>query len=139
MKKSVKQPTRLTLEDAVFGQIEFESMQDFGMWCHIPTNDTGHMITIVAPASGPTQLQRNFYTKLQPDLAALETEAKTFVSNQPNAPANLSRMTLYSVAVGEDVELSSGQFAIELSDENADEIHVVEFHNGKPAYYSVDD
>ena len=97
------------------------------------------MITIVAPASGPTQLQRNFYTKLQPDLAALETEAKTFVSNQPNAPANLSRMTLYSVAVGEDVELSSGQFAIELSDENADEIHVVEFHNGKPAYYSVDD
>ena len=139
MKKTDKPPNRLIREDAVFGQIEFESMQDFGMWCHIPTSETGHMITIVAPASGPTQTQRDFYTQLQKNLAAHATEAKTFISSQPNAPANFSKLTIYCVAVGEDVELSSGQFAIELSDENADEIHVVEFHNGKPAYYSVDD
>lgn len=134
-----KKTAKPILVDAVFGRIEFSPSHGIDMWCHIPAETSDHMIIVDAPLSGPSQAQRAFYSGLQAHLAQREAECKAFISKHPNPPENLSTMTIYSIEVGLENEIASGQFVIELSDAEADIIHRVEFRNGQPETYVSDD
>ena len=134
-----KKAAKPTKDDPAFGRIEFSPSQGIDMWCRIPAGTDDHMIIVDAPLSGPSQAQRDFYSKLQACLAQRETECKAFISKQPNPPANLAGMTVYSVEIGPEQEIATGQFVIELSDADASEIHRVEFKNYRPETYGVDD
>lgn len=136
--KLFKKEARLTRKDAVFGLIALGPIHGVDMWCHIPSEEEDHGLSIFAPASGPTQKQQDFYSQPRRNLPAREAEAKAFVATQACASANLSAMTVYSVGIGDDNQLASGQFAIELSDGTANKIYVVEFKNGKPENCGVE-
>jgi hypothetical protein len=137
--KLFKKPGNPTLDDSVFGQIEFTSTHGVDMWCHVPSESSGHMILIDAPLAGPTAAQRTFYSRLCAGLADRAAECKAFIALQRSPPKNISGMTVYSVEIGPDNEIASGKFVIELSDADAIEIHRVEFKGGKPETYGVDD
>ena len=128
-----------TVDDPAFGRIGFNPSHGIDMWCHIPSVPGEHMIIVDAPLNGPTQAQREFYSALHACLAVREAECKAFIAKQADPPANLSRMTIYSVEVGSEAEIATGQFVIELSDSDANQIHRVEFKNGQPSVYGVDD
>ena len=134
-----KKEKKLTLDDPVFGRIDFQRLHGIEMWCHSPNDESSHMILIVAPASGPTQVQREFYNSLRRDMISIEAECKRFISSQEEPPQNLQDMTIYSIEIGEEAELAKGKFVIELADKDADEIHCVEFMNRKPMTYGMDD
>jgi hypothetical protein len=123
------------LDDPVFGSIEFRD----GLWSSVPTRDLHHMIGIVASETGPTRHQREFYIALRNDLAVREAECKAFIARQTGRPSNLSEMSVYAVEIGTETDLIAGQFVIELSDREANEIHRVEFKHGRPESYGVDD
>lgn len=130
---------KISLDDPVFGHIEFESHHGVESWCHIPSDPGGHMVIISAPMEGPTQAQRDFYFALREDLISRLLECKAFIKQHEGTPANLSEMNVYAVVIGAEDELRNGEFVIELSDEDASDIHRVEFKSGKPEYYGVDD
>ena len=135
--KFFQKPPPVTLQDSVFGLIEFQSTYGFVMWCHTPADARDHLIIIDAPETGPTPLQRNFYSRLRGSLPARVAEARAFIAAQEAAPANAVALKLYSVEIGEDAEVAAGQFVLELSGETADEIHRVEFSSDKPDIYSL--
>ena len=123
----------------MFGQIKFSSRHGIDMWCHLPNETAGHMIIVNASANGPSQAQRDFYSKLQVCLPQREAECKAFISRHKAPPENLSTMTIYSVEIGREEEVATGRLVIELSDAEANEIHRVEFVDGQPKNYTVDD
>ena len=134
-----KKKTQVILNDPIFGLIELDSSQGIDLWTHIPTDVVSHMICIAAAPSGPLASQREFYTRLQKSISSLESECKAFISQCENKPKNLRELTIYAINIGLDEELEKGQFEIELSDEDAFEIHRVIFKNMKPIDYEVDD
>jgi hypothetical protein len=134
-----KKVSKRTLQDPAFGSIEFDPSHGMDMWCHIPTESGDHMIVIDAPITGPTQIQQDFYSSLKANLPMRLLESKTFIATQDEVPANLSEMTIYSVAIGPESDLSAGRFTIEISDSEANQIHRVEFNSGKPELYGIDD
>jgi hypothetical protein len=123
------------LDDPVFGTIEFQH----GLWTSVPTKALDYLVGVDAPETGPTQAQRDFYTALNQNLPARVAECKAFIGGHDAPPPGLTDMTVYAVDIGPDEEIGRGQFAIELSDAQANEIHRVCFKNGKPAAYEVDD
>ena len=127
------------LDDPVFGHLAFEPMHGIDMWCHLPSGVGDHMVLVVAPLTGPTQAQRDFYTSLRDELPSRESECKMIIAAQESPPPNLADMTIYSVEIGPEEELDAQQFVIELSDSDANEIHRVEFRNGRPETYGIDD
>ena len=137
--KLFKKNAKPAADDPAFGRIEYCPRYGIDMWCHIPSVPGDHMIIVDAPLNGPTQSQREFYSALHTCLALREAECKAFIAKQGDPPDNLSSMTIYSVEVGSEAEITSGQFVIELSDRDASQIHRVEFKNGRPAVYGVDD
>lgn len=124
-----------TRDDPVFGRIEFED----GIWSSVPAEPLDFLMAIDAPETGPTESQRAFYLALRRELPCRVAECKAFISTHADAPSNLSGMTVYSVEIGSDEALERGQFVMELSDDQANEIHRVEFKNRKPKTYAVDD
>jgi hypothetical protein len=127
------------ITDPVFGALEFDPAHGIDMWCHLPSDESDHMVLVVAPSTGPAQGQRQFYASLRNRMRSLESECKSFIATQPSPPPNLSDITVYSVEIGPEEELSARQFVIELSDEDADQVHRVEFRNGRPDTYAMDD
>jgi hypothetical protein len=137
--KLFKKNAKPALDDPAFGRIEFSPIHGIDMWCHNPSLPGKHMIIVDAPLDGPTQAQREFYSALHSCLSVREAECKAFIAKQDAPPANLSGMTIYSVEVCSEAEIATGQFVIELSDSDANQIHRVEFKNGQPAVYGIDD
>lgn len=128
-----------TLDDPVFGHINLDSGHGIDMWSYIPPDAVTPMICIEAPACGPSNAQRQFYTELRNELSSREAECKTFIAQCESNPANLADMTIYAINIGPDEEIAAGQFEIELSDEDAFEIHRVVFRKMKPIGYEGDD
>ena len=134
-----KKKAKWTLDDPVFGHIELDSTHGIDIWSFIPPDAETPMICIEAPARGPSNVQQKFYTELRSALSSLEAECKTFISQCESKPDNLADMTIYAVNIGPDEEIASGQFEIELSDDDAFEIHRVVFNDMKPVGYEIDD
>jgi hypothetical protein len=120
----------MTLDDPVFGHIVLES----GLWTSTPPDSTQpYMITIDASDRGPSEIQRHFYLRLQSSPAGMMNESRAFIAQ--NTATNTSRLEICAIYVGTDHECELGQFDIELSDDTADEIHVVSFENHVPSRY----
>ena len=121
------------LEDPVFGRIEFAR----GVWTSMRTAKPP-MLVIVAPESGPVESQRSFYRRIYASFDKLAADARRFV--RASAPeVDVSRLSPYAIDIGPESEVALGSFVIEFADEHQNEIHRVEFINGKPATYGCDD
>ena len=129
----------LEQNDPVFGRIVFEPVHGVDAWCHMPTGGRDHMVVIIAPSTGPSQAQRDFYVSLRDNLVSRESECKDFIASHEVAPMNLANLKIYSVEISPEDELKMGQFTIELSDEKEFEIHRVEYMNGQPHIYGIYD
>ena len=122
--------------DPAFGRITLEQ----GVWTSIPAPPTnGFMITVDAPESGPSQLQRDFFQKVRGSLSEYELRARDFMRSRVDAGVDVSRLSVYSVEVGSDVECQRGVFVLEMSDPDAIIIHRVSFTGDEPVGYGFDD
>src|SRR4051794_40654436 len=114
----------VSADDPVFGRITFEQ----GIWTFIPNPPTeGFMITVDAPESGPSQLQRDFFQKIRVSLSEFEQRARDFMRSRVDPGVDVSRLSVYSVEVGRDVESRQQRFVLEMSDAEAIVIHRVSF------------
>jgi len=124
------------MEDSVFGRIAFEQ----GVWIFIPAVGTkGFMVTIVAPASGPSDMQRDCFRQIRSRLAAFQHESLEFIQARLGASINVARLSIYSVEIGADEESRHGRFTLEFSDSDAAVIHRISFDNSRPMGYAHDD
>ena len=126
----------IAAEDPAFGRITLEQ----GVWTSIPAPPTnGFMITVDAPESGPSQLQRDFFQKVCATLSVFERRARAFMRSRVDAGVDVSRLSVYSVEVGSDAECQREIFVLEMSDADAIIIHRVSFTGAEPVSYGFDD
>ena len=131
-----KKKSVIAADDPVFGHIAFEQ----GIWKFIPNSPTeGFMITVDAPESGPSQLQRDFFQTIRSGVSEFEQRARDFMWSQVDAGVDVSRLSVYSVEVGSDAECQRESFVLEMCDENATIIHRVSFSDFEPVAYGFDD
>lgn len=122
-------------DDPVFGHITFEH----AFWTFIPTPPTeGFMVTVRAPASGPTPLQRDFFQKIRADLPDFEQRARDFMRSRVDRGVNVSSLSVYSVEIGSEEESRQQRFVLEMGDEQADIVHRVSFAGDEPVGYGFD-
>ena len=123
-------------DDPLFGHITFEQ----GIWTFIPNPPTeGFMITVDAPESGPSQLQRDFFQKVRASLPDFEQRARDFMRSRVDAGVEVSSHSVYSVEIGSDDESRQQRFVLEMCDAEAIVIHRVSFSGSEPVDYGYDD
>ena len=123
-------------DDTVFGHITFEQ----GIWTFIPNPPTeGFMITVDAPESGPSQLQRDFFQKVRAGLSDFEQRARAFMRSRVDPGVEVSSLSFYSVEFGSDDESMQQRFVLEMSDAEANIIHRVSFCGSEAVDYGYDD
>lgn len=84
----------ITADDPVFGHITFQQ----GIWTFIPNPPTdGFMVSVDAPESGPSQLQRDFFQKVRAILSNFERRARDFIRSRVEAGVDVSLLSVYSV------------------------------------------
>jgi len=94
------------------------------------------MIVVIAGVAGPSGLQRQFFRGMITNLAAYEAKGRAFVDRYRSDDAELS---IYSLEIGNDAEVSAGEFTIEYTDAQGDIIHRAEFFDFEPRNYGADD
>ncbi len=123
-------------QDAVFGSITY----DQGIWTFLPKQPGGwFMIGVDAPESGPSDQQRSLFSRVRSELPDYERRARDFMRPQVERSVDVSRLSTYSVQIGNDEETKEEQFVLELSDHDASIIHRVSFKSGQPIDYGFDD
>ena len=126
----------IAADDPVFGHITFER----GIWTFIPNPPTeGFMITVDAPESGPSQLQRDFFQKIRTSLSDFERRARDFMRSRVDLGVEVSSLSVYSVEIGSDDESRQQRFVLEMSDTEAIVIHRVSFSGSEAVNYGYDD
>jgi hypothetical protein len=124
------------MEDPVFGLITYEG----GLWDIIPQEGGGNfMISIDAPPSGPSDLQRDFFQKVRSNLKKFQEQSFAFIVPRVGESVDIRRLHVYAVEVGTEADCSRGKFVLEFADEDANEIHRVIFDAGLPVDYGCDD
>ena len=122
-------------DDPVFGHITFEQ----AIWTFIPNSPTeGFMITVDAPESGPSQLQRDFFQRVRASLPDFERRAREFMRSRVDAGIDVSRLSVYSVDIGGDDESRQERFVLEMCDAEAIVIHRVSFSGSEAIDYGYD-
>lgn len=125
----------IELDDPVFGHITF----DQGIWTFLPTKpENGYMIGVDAPATGPSEQQRSFFGQVRSALPEYERHARDYMKSRVDQSVNVSRLSTYSVQVGDEEETRRKAFVLELSDEDAFIVHRVCFSAGQPVDYGFD-
>jgi hypothetical protein len=125
----------VAVDDPVFGHITFEH----GFWTYLPNPPTaGYMITVDAPESGPSRLQRDFCQELRANIAHFEQRARDFMCSRVEPEVDVSRLSVYSVEIGSDDETRRKRFVLEMSDEEAHIIHRVSFFGSNAEDYGFD-
>src|SRR5262245_45757597 len=125
----------IAADDPVFGHIALEH----GIWTFIPNPPTeGFMITVDAPESGPSQLQRDFFQKVRASLTEFEQRARDFMRSRVESGVEVSRLSVYSVEIGSEEETRQQRFVLEMSDEEAIVIHRVSFSGSEAVDYGYD-
>ena len=122
-------------DDPVFGHITC----DQGIWTFIPNPPTeGFMITVDAPESGPSQLQRDLFQMVRASLSDFEQCARDFMRSRVDAGVEVSSLSLYAVEIGCDEESRQQRFVLEMCDAEAILIHRVSFSGIEPVDYGYD-
>jgi hypothetical protein len=123
-------------DDPVFGHLTYEQ----GIWTFIPKPPTGgFMITVDAPETGPTELQRGFFQRIRSRLSEFEQRARDFMRSRVDTGVDVSRLSVYSVEIGSDTESQRELFVLEMCDKDASIIHRVSFTGTEPVDYGFDD
>lgn len=139
-----KKSPNLRIEDPVFGRMEYER----GTWSTIPDWDRGGFaVGVEAPESGPSELQRSFFTGLTAEIGAIKESALRFLEksyiDEEGVPEkdrpDFSALFIYALIIHEDGETKRGDFTLELTDEDAHEVHGVEFKARVPSTLYMDD
>jgi hypothetical protein len=124
------------IDDPVFGLI----IHKRNIWSHIPDAETdGFMVTIDAPITGPSDMQREHFQKIQSALVTLRQQSLAFIKMKARKSVDARGLSIYSVGVGDDEDCQKERFVLEFSEENADLIHRVSFDGGQPKEYGFDD
>jgi hypothetical protein len=97
------------------------------------------MITVAAPESGPSQLQRDFFQKVRTSLPDFEQGAGGFMRSRVDPGVQVSSLSVYSVEVGSDDESKQERFVLEMCDAEAIVIHRISFCGSEPVEYGYDD
>lgn len=130
-KKSV-----IEADDLVFGHITYE----LGVWTFIPKPPTeGYMITVDALETGPTQQQRDFFQEIRSRISEFEQQARNFIRSHNDEGVDSSRLSVYSVEIGNEIECQLDRFVLEMCDEDAIIIYRVSFAGAEPVAYGFDD
>ncbi|GEM_PF-1200983 len=129
---------RTVRHDPVFGPIEFEARHGVETWC-TPGDGPFPQVIVCAPATGPTHEQQAFFEQVQARLSELESECRAFVASHAVAPCDANQLTMYSIVIPEGAGLARKEFCVELSDDRAEAIHVIEYRGGGPTVYGLDD
>ena len=123
------------VDDPAFGRLTYEQ----GIWSFIPKHpEDGFMVTVDAPESGPTQLQRDFCEKIRSSLAEFERRARDFMRPSVDQGGDVARLSVYSIEIGSDAECEHERFVLEMCDKEATIIHRVSFRGGDPVDYEFD-
>lgn len=131
-----KKKPAIALDDPVFGYLTF----DQGIWTFLPTKpEHGFMIGVVASEVGPSDLQRSFFSRVRSDLPEYERRARGYMQSRVDQSVDVSRLSAYSVQVGDEEETRREEFVLELSDEDAFIVHRVSFTAAQPVDYGFDD
>jgi hypothetical protein len=126
----------LRMQDPEFGTIKFER------WCWASTKLPGaneFAVSVEAPESGPSELQRQFYRDLRADLAKYKERGLVYVKARTHIPVDVTQLHIYSIQIGTEEECRKEKFVIEFADDDAHYIHVVWFEAGQPYEYGCDD
>lgn len=77
-----KKKSVIAVDDPVFGYVTFEQ----AIWTFVPNPPTeGFMITVDAPETGPSQLQRDFFQMIRASLPECERVAREFMRSRVHA------------------------------------------------------
>lgn len=123
----------LVLDDAVFGKIS--TYRGDGVWGSCG-RDRPHWVCIYADDDGPTDAQRVFYLQLLERLSEVERQAKAYIESAGTATDELG---IYHIEICSDADCAQDSFVIEYCDDEAEEVHRVQFRHGKPVFYGIDD
>jgi hypothetical protein len=131
-----KKKAELVLHDSVFGDIKYNN----GTWCHIPELLVGgYMISIDAPESGPDNLQKRLFQKIVKDLPDYEKKAKDYINETEVEELDVNLLSIYSIEIGNVIEVQRELFVLELSDSDAHTIHRVTFQGSGILEYECED
>jgi hypothetical protein len=131
-----KKKPAIESDDPVFGHIKF----DQGVWTFLPTRpEDGFMIGVHAPEAGPSDQQRSFLSRVRSALPEYERHARDYMKSRVDQSVDVSRLSTYSVQMGDDDQTRREAFVLELSDDDAFIIHRVSFSSGQPVDYGYDD
>lgn len=131
-----KKKSVIAVDDPVFGYVTFEQ----AIWTFVPNPPTeGFMITVDAPETGPSQLQRDFFQMIRASLPECERVAREFMRSRVDAGVEVSSLSVYSVEIGSDDETRQAGFVLEMCDAEALVIHRVSFSGSEAVDYGYDD
>ena len=126
----------IALQDPVFGLITY----DKGIWTFLPKKpEDGFMTGVDAPEAGPSDQQRSFFSRVHSELSEYERRARDYMTSRVEQSVVVSRLSTYSVQIGDEEETRREEFVLELSDEDAFVVHRVSFRAGQPVDYGFDD
>ncbi len=136
LEESLSEANRTHIADPVFGPITYE----LGGWTSRPDSpETGFMISIDAPESGPSTLQREFFDRIRNNLIVLERKAKDYLKLEAEPGLDIEALRIYSLVLGTNLEIQSDRFVIEFANSEEIVIHRVSFEAERPVAYSLDD
>jgi len=122
--------------DPVFGRITC----DQGIWTFLPQRpEDGFMIGVDAPEAGPSDAQRAFFSRVRSELPEYERRARDYMASRVEPSVVVSRLSTYSVQIGDEEATRREEFVLELSDQDAFVVHRVSFRAGQPLDYGFDD
>lgn len=124
----------LIIDNDIFGKLEF----DRGVWVRLPEDlNHGFMITVCADKKGPSKKQELFFLKIIENIEMYENKAKKFIVSSKYLE-NTDNLSTYSINIGDEDETINHIFYMEMSDDRAEEIHIIKFQQNTPMTYSVD-
>lgn len=124
-----------SIDDPVFGRMMYRS----GIWTALPqASADAVLVTVDAPAAGPSQQQREMFLRVERGLQDLAQQARDYVRRQSEQGPDVGELRLYSIEIGADDDVEAERFVLELSDTNEIVIHRVSFAFGRPVHYTYD-
>lgn len=131
-----KKKATIELDDPVFGHLTFDEV----IWSNVPgLAEEAFMITVDAPETGPSVEQRDFFEHVSSRLPDFERRARDYMRSGAHEGVDVSTLSTYSIEIGSQEETVRQEFVLELSDEDAFEIHRVYFSGDQAVDYGVDD
>lgn len=118
-----------------FGEVEYSN----GGWVSMPSTDRDFMVVIDSVSGAlPSEIQGAFFRRFMTSKDDYVNTAKIAIDGEKRPKSTVS-LQIYALNIFSDSELQNGKFELELSDESAEDIFVVEFENDVPVRVSIDD